>query len=81
MLSIIGAGSLEPAGAVYCGRYPKYYSTEEQDVVITYTWAMCLLTQLPRFLELIEEELEPVLGRKPRCCRPPSTDLTNPGPL
>jgi hypothetical protein len=36
-------------------------------VAITYTWAMDLLKQLPRFLELIEAELEPVLGRKPRC--------------
>jgi hypothetical protein len=36
-------------------------------VAITYTWAMCLLKQLPRFLKLIEAELEPVLGRKPRC--------------
>ena len=36
-------------------------------MAITYTWAMCLLKQLPRFLELIEAELEPVLGRKPRC--------------
>jgi hypothetical protein len=36
-------------------------------VAITYTWAMCLLTQLPRFLDLIEAELERVLERKPRC--------------
>ncbi len=48
-------------------RYPGHYSGEQADVAITYTWAMCLLAQLPRFLELIEAELEPVLGRKPRC--------------
>ena len=36
-------------------------------MAITYTWAMCLLTQLPRFLDLVEAELERVLGRKPRC--------------
>ncbi len=42
---------------------------------ITYTWAMCLLTELLRFLVLIEAELEKELGRKPRClaapCFPP----------
>ena len=55
------------SSAASCCRYAGHYSAEEADVAITYTWAMCLLKQLPRFLELIEAELEPVLGRKPRC--------------
>ena len=53
--------------AASCRRYAEHYSADEPDVAITYTWAMCLLKQLPRFLKLIEAELEPVLGRKPRC--------------
>ena len=46
-------------------RYPELYSEEEPDVAITYTWAMCLLTELPRFLDHIERELG--LGREVRC--------------
>ncbi len=46
---------------------------------ITYTWAMCLLTELLRFLVLIEAELEKELGRKPRClpapCFPPAREV------
>jgi hypothetical protein len=51
------------------GRFPEHFSDEEFDVIITYTWLMCLATELPQFLDQIEAELEPVLGRKPRCPR------------
>ena len=63
------------SSAASCRRYAGHYSAEEADVAITYTWAMCLLKQLPRFLELIEAELEPVLGRKPRCRAAPERGL------
>ena len=49
-------------------RYPEHYSEEEPDVAITCSWGMCLVTELPRFLDLIDEEVERELRRKPRCC-------------
>jgi hypothetical protein len=30
------------------------------------SWATCLLTELPRFLDVVERELAPELGRPPR---------------
>ena len=48
-------------------RHPQLYSCEAPDAVIIYTWKSCLVTELPRFLDRIERELEGVLGRKPRC--------------
>ena len=49
-------------------RWPEHYSKEEPDVVITCASLVCLVTELPRFLDLIDEEVERELGRKPRCC-------------
>ncbi len=51
-------------------RCPKEYSEEEPDGVITYAWSMCLVEELPRFLDPIDEELKRVLGREPRCQTP-----------
>ncbi len=47
-------------------RFPGDFSSDPPDVAITYTWHMCLLTELPCFLRQIDEELERELGRKPR---------------
>jgi hypothetical protein len=47
-------------------KYPEVYLEEDPDAIITYTWNLCIITELPRFLQPIEEELEEVLGREPR---------------
>jgi hypothetical protein len=47
-------------------RFQQLYLEEDPDAIITYRWDMCLISELPRFLEPIEEELGQELGREPR---------------
>jgi hypothetical protein len=44
----------------------QHYLEAEPDVALTHAWDVCLLTELPRFLDAIERELLPELGRAPR---------------
>jgi hypothetical protein len=57
-----------PGGATFHPneRYPELYLEEDPDAIITYRWDMCLVSELPRFLEQVEEELWLQLGRKTR---------------
>ncbi len=57
-----------PGGATFhpSDRYPELYLEEDPDAIITYRWDMCLVSELPRFLEPIEEELGQQHGREPR---------------
>ena len=45
--------------------FPCHYSPLQPMVVITYTWSMCLLTELPSFLDVIEREVRRETGMEP----------------
>ena len=52
--SLFQGKKLSPKFSPFQGKYKRFYSEREPDVVITYTWKTCLLSELPKFLDEFE---------------------------